>query len=124
MAITPATPLTAGVFELVFPARFVDYVSGCDLLATGDPSRDSDGEAVLAAWKSGFMRRRQVVIKVDMDADGRLVTAFFAAYADMVTSCASDFDRGERRAAQLVWDRIVAIRSGYRQVVKGRKESV
>lgn len=114
----------SATFELVLPARFAEYVSGCNLLETKDPSRDSDGDAVLAAWAKATTRRGQTVIPIDMDEDGRLVTAFFFAYADTVvlngTEC---FTRGEVTGAQKTMDRIVAIRRNYREVVRNRKQS-
>lgn len=115
---------TSAVFELVLPARFAEYVSGCNLLETKDPSRDSDGDAVLAAWAKATTRRGQTVIPINMDEDGRLVTGFFFDYADtVVTGGTEDFTRNEVIAARKVVDRIVAIRRNYREVVRNRKQS-
>lgn len=115
----------SATYELVLPARFAEFVSGCDLLETRDASRDPEyGTAVLSAWGKSTTRRGQKVITVDMDDDGRLVTGFFFDYADTVTTGGTeDFTRGEVTAAHKVVDRIVAIRRSYREVVRNRKQS-
>lgn len=107
------------VFELVLPARFAEFMEGCDLFQTMRADADHDGAEILPVWKAATFRRGQTVLKIDFDNGGRAVLNFFEEYAGILADDGwtadgrDEFTRGERRGGKIALDRIQAI---WRQV--------